>query len=285
VTRFDSHPALWAWYLIDEPDLNGVSPADVRAAHLFIKQLGARKPTALVLYQGGEAEHYANIADITMIDRYPVPWLPLANFPQHVRMARLAVTKGKPLIAVIQAFDWSFFPDLRPSDDPMRPPSYDELRCMTYCALTRGATGLFYYCYDDGNWRVPDHPEVWSGLRKVVAEVRERLPLFEAEHLWLPFVHEFPGHPTGGFNLALESSVNAALVRVSQGNLAIPNGTYLVTVNNTDRPLTYRITLPAIQGSELPVLGEHRTVTVMDRWLQDHFAPFAVHIYGPLPLR
>ena len=45
-------------------------------------------PTALVLFQGYEALDYGNISDILLIDRYPVPWLPLANFGQHVQMAR-----------------------------------------------------------------------------------------------------------------------------------------------------------------------------------------------------
>lgn len=282
VAQFDRHPALWAWYLIDEPDLHGVSPGDVRYAHLFVKRLGARKPTALVLYQGGESEHYANIADITMLDRYPIPWLPLANFPQHLRMARLAVPKGEPLIAVIQAFDWSYYPKLRPSDVPMRPPTYEELRCMTYCALARGVTGLFYYCFADGSWDQRDHPIVWNDLQKVVGEVQERLPLFQAEHLWWPFVHQFPGHPSGGFNSALESSVISTLVQVSQGNAAVPAGKYVISVNNTGAPLTYRITLPRPQSSNVPVLGENRTTPVIDGWLEDRFAPFAVHIYGPL---
>ena len=128
VSRFDQHASLWAWYLADEPDLNGVSPPDVRRAHRFLKNAGARKPTALVLFQGGEAQNYGDIADITMIDRYPIPWLPLANFPQHVRMARLGVRKNRPLIAVVQAFDWSYYPKLLPGQKDLRPPTYAELR-------------------------------------------------------------------------------------------------------------------------------------------------------------
>ncbi|MBT6789024.1 MAG: hypothetical protein HOA45_05115, partial [Verrucomicrobia bacterium] len=78
VAKFDRHPALWSWYLIDEPDMQRVSPEKVEAAHRVVKQAGASKPTSLVLYQGDSAKWYGNIADITMVDRYPVPWLPLA---------------------------------------------------------------------------------------------------------------------------------------------------------------------------------------------------------------
>ena len=74
VARHDRHSALWSWYLIDEPDMHSVSPEKVEAAHRFVKRLGATKPTSLVLYQGDSAKWYADIADITMIDRYPVRW-------------------------------------------------------------------------------------------------------------------------------------------------------------------------------------------------------------------
>ena len=109
--------------LVDEPDLNAVAPEDVQRAHRYLKLLGARKPTALVLSQRGETLDYGNIADITMVDPYPVPWLPLANFPQHVRLARLALGKKKPLIAVIQAFDWSSYRTLLPDQTGLRAPT------------------------------------------------------------------------------------------------------------------------------------------------------------------
>jgi hypothetical protein len=284
VGQLDRHPALWAWYLVDEPDLNGVSPEQVKAAQRFVKSLGARKPTALVLYQGGEALDYANIADVTMVDRYPIPWLPLANFPQHVRLARLALGPDKPLIAVIQAFDWSSHPKLLPGERNLRPPTYKELRCMTYCALARRATGLFYYCFDDHAWKLKDHPAVWDAVREVVKEVNQLQPLFEGEHVWWPYVHAFPD-PGTGFNAALESSICSTLLRVRQGNTTTPAGDYLLTVNNTDRTLAYRITMPPTTMREVAVLREDRNTTIAKGWLEDKFGPLDVHIYGPMQLR
>ena len=121
VGRFDRHPALWSWYLIDEPDMQRVSPEKVEAAHRFVKRLGATKPTSLVLYQGDSAKWYGDIADITMVDRYPVPWLPLANFSQHIHKARLATNAERPLIAVIQSFDWTTHKSLLPGEENLRP--------------------------------------------------------------------------------------------------------------------------------------------------------------------
>ncbi len=281
VHRWDNHPALWAWYLVDEPDLNHISPEAVRSAQRFLKTIPARKPIALALFQGSDAPAYAPAVDILMIDRYPIPWLPLANFPQHVRLARFAAGRAKPLIAVVQAFDWASYPDLAPEAKNLRPPTYAELRCMTYCALARGANGIFFYCYNDGTWNVREHPEVWDAVKTVVSELNHRHPFLEAEPVWWAFEHEFPGSATG-FNAALESKVTPALFRVTHGNAAFPNGLYLLTINNTETPLRYRISLPPQTRAQVRVVDENRAVPVVERWLEDHFDPFAVHLYGPL---
>ena len=282
VRRWDAHPALWAWYLIDEPDLNRVPPADVLNAHRFLKNLGARKPTALVLYQGYRALDYARHSDILMIDRYPIPWLPLANFPQHVRMARLAVGQEKPLIAVLQAFDWTAYPDLLPEEKNLRPPTSAELRAMTYCALAQRANGLFFYCLNDGKWNVTEHPDTWEALKQVVAEVNRRLPLFQAEHIWWPYLHQFKD-PRTRFNAALESSVSPTLLRVRRGNEFVPVGDYVRAVNTPPSTQVYRFYLPQPLSGTIPVLGEERSRQIEDNWIEDEFEPFAVHVYGPLP--
>jgi hypothetical protein len=312
VKLFDSHPALWAWYVVDEPDMDGIPPTQVSQACRSLKAAGARKPTALVLYQGYQSLHYANIADITMIDRYPIPWLPLANFGQHVTTARLAVAKDKPLLAVIQAFDWSSCPEMLPGEENLRPPTYEELRCMTYEALARGANGLFYFAFDSGRWKIRDHPETWEALKTVVKEVNARLPLFAAQPQWWAKNHKF-SDPTHRFNAALESSVTSTLLRVGVGNELVPAGDYILAVNNTERPHEYSFALPrrtedggqmtedrgqkaqretpntlrlplTVSRSQpaIPVLGESRAIEPVNGRLRDAFVPYGVHVYGPL---
>lgn len=309
IRQFDAHPAVWAWYLVDEPDFNRIPPGQVKAAQRCVKALGPAKPTALVIYQGYEARDYANLTDLLMIDRYPIPWLPLANFGQHVELARLAEPAKKPLIAVVQAFDWSYYRELLPGEKNLRPPTAAELRCMTYDALARGANGLFYFAYDSGGWKITEHPETWSALQRVVAEVNARRPLFQAERRWWPRTHVF-GDPKRRFNAALQSSVTSCLLRVAKGNAVIPPGDYILAVNNTEWRQTYSFTVPAAAGKtrgagrrtpggtgapadsprgiavprpgEAPVVGEERTVATRAGWITDEFGPYAVHVYGPL---
>ncbi|MBM3832290.1 MAG: hypothetical protein FJ403_03235 [Verrucomicrobia bacterium] len=282
VAASDAHPALWAWYVVDEPDLNGISPEDVIAANRFIKNLPGRKPTALVVYNGYASLQYANITDIMMVDRYPIPWLPLANFQQHVRMTRLALGKKKPLIAVIQAFDWTYYKELVAEEKNFRPPTYEELRCMTYCALAMRANGIFYYAFNDANaWRMSEHPETWEALKRVVSELNDYLPLFQAEHLWWPLVHRFED-PAIRFNAALESSITSVLLRVKHGNKQVPSGDYVVAINNTPKKHTYSFQSPQPLKGAVFVLGEDRFVAAEKNWVKDEFDPFAIHIYGPL---
>ncbi len=281
VRKFDRHPALWSWYLVDEPDLNQISPDAVREANSTVKKAGAIKPTSLVLYKGSEALHYANIADITMIDRYPIAWQPLAAFSQHVGMVRLALGPKKPLMAVIQAFDWSYFPELVPGETNLRAPTFAELRCMTYLALAERANGLFYYAYDSGGWKMEEQPDSWNNLKKVVKEVRERLPLFEGEPIWWAHEQKFEDG-FKGWNEVGQSSIKLSLLRVKKSNQHISAGDYILAVNNMDKMISARFTAPPELKSDLDVFEENRMVNISGGWVRDTFEPYAVHIYGPL---
>ena len=282
VAKLDGHPALWSWYLIDEPDMHSVSPEKVKAAHRFVKRLGATKPTSLVLYQGDSAKWYGDIADITMVDRYPVPWLPLANFSQHIHKTRLATNAERPLIAVIQSFDWTAHQSMLPGEENLRPPTERELRSMTYSSLARGANGIFYYSYADMRLKERKYPELWKSLKRVVGEVRRREALFAAEHVWWPKAHHFENQDTR-FNAALEASVQSVLLQVKRDDGLLPPGHYILAVNTTSLPHTYRFRLPWETTGQVPVLEEGRHATTDGSWVVDQYAPFAVHVYGPLP--
>ena len=282
VAKLDGHPALWSWYLIDEPDMHSVSPEKVKAAHRFVKRLGATKPTSLVLYQGDSAKWYGDIADITMVDRYPVPWLPLANFSQHIHKTRLATNAERPLIAVIQSFDWTVHQSMLPGEENLRPPTERELRSMTYSSLARGANGIFYYSYADMRLKERKYPELWESLKRVVGEVRRREALFAAEHVWWPKAHHFENQDTR-FNAALEASVQSVLLQVNRGDGLLPPGHYILAVNTTSLPHTYRFRLPWETTGQVLVLEEGRHATTDGSWVVNRYAPFAVHVYGPLP--
>lgn len=280
VRAFDRHPALWAWYVIDEPDLNMVAPEDVDRANRFIKGAGAKKPTAVVMFKGDEARFFAQIPDVLMVDRYPIPWMPLAHFGQHVRLARLSAGSKKPLIAIIQAFDWSYFARLVPGERDLRPPTRAELRCMTFDALARGANGIFYYAYEAGAWKLRVQTDVWEDLTAVVAEVNQLKPLFTAEPVWW---HGLASNKVREkrYNAALEPSVTMTALRVRKGNAAVANGLYMLAVNTTETGQTIGFSSLAIEKTKCLVLNENRELIAENGKFLDTFVPFGVHIYGP----
>ena len=296
VRKSDSHPALYSWYLIDEPDMNDVSPDDVMALQKYLKSRGVRKPTSLVCFKGYEVGNYAQIPDILLLDRYPVGWQPLETFGKHLRLARYAAGPDKPVFSVIQAFDWKYYPKVFPVEKyDTRPPTKEELRCMTWVSLVLGANGVFYYCYDNKSaWRMEEHPEQWNELKEVVSEVRMLEPLFMAEHFWFKGGVECLDKEQD-FNKAFEPSILTKGLRVKKGNTRVPAGEYVVCVNTTDQVIPIEISLPkikngrvysrnlpetSINGGSLPF----RISDFKDGKALEQLEPLQIRIYGPLSL-
>jgi hypothetical protein len=279
----DSHPALWAWYLSDEPDLNDVTPEQVDAVQRTLRTSGARKPTALVVQKGPSLARFHG-ADILMVDRYPIGWQPLATFFQHMQHGVVAARAGRrSFISVIQAFDWGAYADIHPFPEPLaaRPPTEAELRCMAWGARLIGADGLFFYAFDDGRWSLTDHPDTWRSLQKVVGEIRRREPLFTAARSGLPPRSEYL-EPSRRFNEAFEPAILWASVRVQTGTTETPPGLYWILVNTTAESHQIRIRDTTWHGAALPDcdLGAPRQVDP-EGWMEELRA-YEVRLLGPL---
>lgn len=282
IRQVDRHPALAGWYLADEPDLHRIAPAEIERAHRCVRAAGSRHPTAIVLFNGNQAADYAGITDWLLMDRYPIPWMPLADFGKHLRQARFAAGPDQRLFAVVQAFDWSRYPDWLPGRTALRPPTFEEMRAMTFLARVHGATGLLYYCFDDGRWDLRKEPEVWQGLQRIVAEVRRREPLFLGAPQWRAFGVHYPD-PDSRLNEALDPAVAAVTLAVRSGNVDLPAGEYLLAVNTTPRAVDWRFSWSPPIAEALPILDSERTVPSEGGWFTDRLEAYAVRIYGPLP--
>ncbi|HYE32988.1 MAG TPA: hypothetical protein VEH27_16295 [Methylomirabilota bacterium] len=284
IHQYDQHPSLRGWYIVDEPDLWNIAPADVKRVEKHLKRMGAKKPTVVVLGTGSAAADYAQLGDIALLDRYPVNLRPLASFGQHLRDVRLARPKA-PLYAVIQAFDWKHYTNMVSGDlTQLRPPTAREIRCMTYLAVVNRVDGLFYYCWNDRKWVMQDHPETWEALQNVVADVHENAPLFQAQHVWWPMRVEHSDSPK--LNEVGEASLAMACVEVKDGNSSVPRGKYLIAVNTLPQPLSVRIQAPGNPLPPLQALGEGRALSLEENgFFRDSFEPYEVHIYGPITPR
>ena len=79
VNRFKDHPALFAWYLADEPDGQGIEPSLLQPKYDLIKKLDPAHIHVSMVFCAGGAEKFATAFDVVMVDPYLflMPRLPL----------------------------------------------------------------------------------------------------------------------------------------------------------------------------------------------------------------
>ena len=174
-----------AWYLVDEPDVARWSRARVIKAYNTAKDVFPQHQTTLVTGQGKTAVPFYDLADIFMVDWYPVPHLPLTSFGDQLLLARKGLlTHGAeqtPLWGVVQAFDWKEYKQYRADDDRIgRFPTEQELRFMSYHGIVNGVSGLFYFIFTVEGVPMPQaQPAWWQRLSAVSKELSKFRPVLE----------------------------------------------------------------------------------------------------------
>lgn len=174
-----------AWYLVDEPDVNHWSRERVAQAHQQAKDIFPNHQNAFVIGQGKTDIPFYDLADILMVDWYPIPHLALSSLGDNVRWAKEGQkTYGaahKPLWAVVQSFDWKQFKQYRPDNERIgRFPTQEELRFMVYDAVLNGADGIFYFTFNYEKQPLPHiKPELWARVHNVNKELAKLLPVLE----------------------------------------------------------------------------------------------------------
>lgn len=173
-----------AWYIADEPEINRQSPEDIARIAAAVRRWDPGAPLTLVVGDARYARVYSSSVDAMMVDWYPVPHLSLGSVGDQVSTA-VSLSGNKPVWAVLQAMDWRDYPQR----DPKKPrigrfPTFEELRFMTYHAVLRGASGVYYFEFQRRS--VPgksllDYPERWQALKSVVKELTALKAFFAAD--------------------------------------------------------------------------------------------------------
>ena len=164
-----------AWYLYDEPDVNKIDPTKVKQTNKDVKNSLQNAPTALVIGQGRTRLNYYNIADVLMVDWYPVPHLDLNSFGKQLALAKEKLEPQKDFWGVVQAFNWKDFKQYRPDNDRVgRFPTEEEIKFMSWHGIVNGANGLFYFVYNHNNNTLDkSSPETWQALKKTLKEIKK----------------------------------------------------------------------------------------------------------------
>lgn len=179
VRRYRKHPALFAWYLADEPTSTPtLGPLPAREAgplYAAIKRNDDQRPVAIAFNAGQDPATFRHAMDVVMYDDYPVR-AEHAEFQRfhawtHRVFQRARFAKEKDgFIPVLQGFGG-------PPEAPFfgrRLPTGAEQRFMVYTALQAGATGLFFWT----RYRADD-AWVREVLRPIVDELRPMVPALE----------------------------------------------------------------------------------------------------------
>lgn len=168
-----------SWYIQDEPDVNGVTPAQLAEHDKKVKAWAPKSPTAFVVGDGRKAKDYPGTADAIMVDWYPVPHLPLESAGDHVRLTAEAAG-GRKVWAVLQAMDWRDFPQKDPKAKRIgRFPDMAEIRFMSYDAVLNGAQGVWYFVYSTApGVNLSQTPELLFAVSWPARELRAMAPIF-----------------------------------------------------------------------------------------------------------
>ncbi len=255
--RFKNHPAVLAWNSGDEPDCHNVAPEHVRDIIDAIRDTDPEHPLYTTVAKPDVLMKYAPFVDIFSHDPYPVARgnkNTIAVARQTAR-AREAVQQRKPLWIVPQCFGYK--------EGPWDVPTPAQERSMTYQALIEGANGLIWYTYDDKNFRVREHSELWEMMKRLVQEIKTIEP----------FLLD-PAYTAERFQAGPDGCIRGCKIKNGSRWLIMAAHTNDVDLGIQELPVPG---LPT--KSKLEVLFENRRLALTAGKLQDAFGPYAVHVY------
>lgn len=172
VAELMDHPAVLTWYLMDEPEIRGLSAADMRRVHEAIRMVDPFRPTSVVYCRPPAFADWADAQDLHWNDPYPLPNRPLTMVEDWVRLGREAVGPDRPVWTVLQGHDYRFWRDPQAAFAEHGKPSQptrEHTRCMTFMALAAGTDGLVWYWGPRSKYRMKeDAPEKWAGIVETV---------------------------------------------------------------------------------------------------------------------
>src|SRR6185295_3714559 len=217
-----NHPAVLAWYLSDEPEGHGITPAQLREQYLALKARDPHHPIGLDHFLWEALANYKDACDFTMTSTYPIGTMPITHVGLFVDRARSQHHANWPHWPYIQIFGG---PDT--DGGKWKQPEPGEVRCMVYDALVHRANGIFYFSY----W--PQAPQTWAAVGVLNDELRRLAPWLLAD----------------GKELEAKSDLPQVQVRVKATDGG-KSGVVLL-VNTSPDPCYATITIPQLPAKEL----------------------------------
>ena len=264
IAALRDHPALYAWYLFDEPDLSHqyVSPKDLRGLYAFIKTLDPDHPVIVTLAVGDSPKRYGPCYDVY----WSMMYRPTAQLAKGLAQHRAMIGES-PLMAIVHSYDQAQTKKLKrgePIDAEAFWPDHRTLRANALMSVVRGTSGLCWWWFGDHGkqWlATADIPAMWETHRQVVAELRLLEPMLVA-----------PGRDAS-VSVTCDPDAGSVHARLK----VLPDGLLLVAVNASEGAVSARISASELSGtgSLRPADGSGSTVTPQDGGIDLRFGPLA----------
>jgi len=255
VEKLRDHPALLAWYTVDEP-AGEQQLSWCRQAYQHVVDNDPHHPVYLVMCRPGSFERFGTTTDILAVDPYPIP-NSVVMVSDWMKTAQDSVQGLKPVWVIPQLHNWAAYHDASAG----RGPTPAEERNMVYQGLIWGAKGVIYYPWDDGPTGLIHDPVLMQGVGRINGELAMIGPALLGcqRHVVAHNDDANPGLYAALFTSRAQTYIIAASVLYEQSELAVP--------------------APGIPDGELEVMFEDRWVKLSAGKIQDGFEPLAVHVY------
>ncbi len=263
-----AHPALLAWYLYDEPDLEHqfVSPKRLKHYHDFIQGLDPFHPIVVTCAGDAAVPRYRAALDVHWTQVYGSTAFVARRLERH----REALGAEVPIAAILHCYDraQTGIAETGAEPDPDRfQPDAATMRANAFMAVVHGSSGLVWWWWGQGSPRfytVAQVPAAWKALRRTVADIKALEPWLTADAA----VRRWTVPVADG-----KSVLYAWLKR--RGKRAL-----LITVLRDRVPAIVEIAPPGLPpDAELEVRFEHRRVKLRDGRFAERFEPLGVHVY------
>jgi len=264
------------WYLPDEPDGWGITPAQMpqlppvsqtgRLRFLNISQhFYSGQAPINATFDRSTYKQFAALADVVGFDMYPIVKfcgrVPLTDMFHAQRELMTIYAPGKPTFQWIETSQMT-------GECPTIEITPAIVNAETWLAVAGGACGIGYFTnsWTSGTWNRWDFdPGVEAALPGIVAGVKALAPALcdgtYGDDVVLPW---------NGTVVASTRTLNGAL--------------YVIAVNGSASPASVPFRVDAAAGRTLTVLGEGRTIKPTRRvYFHDSFAPYGVHVYVAAP--
>ncbi|MCK4546670.1 MAG: hypothetical protein KAW17_04425 [Candidatus Eisenbacteria sp.] len=262
IRRFRDHPALLGWYLNDE--LPEPYMPRLEMHYRWVKEEDPGHPAWAVLCEAPEVGRYLNTFDVVGTDPYPIAREPASMAAEWTVETLRRVEGARPLWQVVQAFNRGNYRNVDYEDATTRTPTYEEMRSMAWQCICEGATGIFFYSFQDIK-RNPDIPfkTQWDNLKRIAAEIDALTPMLLSVEPVVDVETAFAPEEPDWLHWTARSWGGAL---------------YLFAVNDGDGGGRVMFTL----GKDIRhvrALGDNRVIEHQRRGFEDRLGPLDVRIY------